>query len=184
MQIEQILSQKKKAILRKWFDLVLETYPEEAAQFLSKEKDPFGNPVGSAIREGIEELFEELVKGPDRTRVSSFLERMIKVRAIQDFTPSQATSFVFQLKKVVRQELERERGDKNIATQLLEFESRIDTLALIAFDLYVTCRERIYEIKTNEIKNRYFRLLQKANLLYEIPEQNSAEKESLIDNAI
>jgi len=184
MKIEQILSQKKKALLKKWFHLVLETYPEETAQFITKEKDPFGNPVGSGIWEGIEGLFDELMKGPDRTRVSSFLDRMMRVRAIQDFTPSQATGFIFRLKNVVRKELGKELGDEKTAAELLKFESKIDALALIAFDVYVKCREQIYEIKNNEIKNRYFRLLKRANLLYEIPEQESDEKEGIIDNAI
>jgi len=184
MNIEQMLLQKKKAVLKKWFQLVLENYPEETAQFITKEKDPFANPVGSAIWEGIEGLFDELIKGPDRTRVSSFLDRMMRVRAIQDFTASQATGFIFRLKNVVRQELERDIREGGTATELLKLESKIDTLALIAFDVYVKCREQIYEIKTNEIKNRYFRLLKRANLLYEIPEQESDEKEGIIDNAI
>ncbi len=184
MKIEQILSKKKKAVLKKWFHFVLETYPEETAQFIRKEGDPFANPVGSGIWEGIEGLFDELIKGPDRTRVSSFLDRMIKVRAIQDFTPSQATGFIFRLKNIVRQELEKEIRAEKTAAELLKFESKIDTLALIAFDLYVKCREQIYEIRTNEVKNRYFRLLQRANLLYEMPEQELDEKEGIIDNAI
>jgi len=183
MKIEQLLSQKKKAVLKKWFHLVLETYPEETAQFIRKEKDPFANPVGSGIREGIEGLFDELIKGPDRMRVSSFLDRMMRVRAIQDFTPSQATGFIFRLKNVVRKELDKELGDEKIAAELLKFESKIDALALIAFDVYVKCREQVYEIKNNEIKNRYFRLLKRANLLSEIPEQESDEKEGIIDNA-
>jgi len=184
MTIEQILSERKKAVLKKWFHLVLEHYPEETAQFLVKEKDPFANPVGSAIWEGIEGLFDELIKGPDRTRVSSFLDRMMKVRAIQDFTPSQATGFIFRLKDLIRQELRRKAADAKTATELLKFESKIDALALIAFDVYVQCRERIYEIRTNEIKNRYFRLLQQANLLYEVPEQKNDENQGLIDNAL
>jgi len=184
MKIEQILSDKKKAVLKKWFHLVLEDYPEETVQFITKEKDPFANPVGSAIWEGIEGLFDELIKGPDRTRASTFLDRMMRVRAIQDFAPFQATGFIFRLKDVIRQELTRDIRDEKTATEFLEFESKIDTLALIAFDVYVKCREQIYEIKHNEIKNRYFRLLKRANLLHEIPEQESDEKEGIIDNAI
>jgi hypothetical protein len=184
MNIQQLLSQKKQTVLKKWFYLVLEDYPEETAQFITREKDPFANPVGSAIWEGIEGLLDELTKGPDTSRVSTFLDRMMRVRAIQDFTPSQATGFIFRLKDVIRQELTRDIQDEKVAAELPEFESKVDTLALIAFDVYVKCRERIYEIKHNEIKNRYFRLLKRANLIHEIPEQESDEKEGIIDNAI
>jgi hypothetical protein len=33
-------------------------------------------------------------------------------------------------------------------------EGRIDQMALLAFDLFMRCRERIYEIKENEAKRR------------------------------
>jgi hypothetical protein len=35
----------------------------------------------------------------------------------------------------------------------------------LAFDLYMQNRERIYELRVNEIKKTGFRLLQKAHLL-------------------
>jgi hypothetical protein len=171
MKIEKYLSQKKKSILKKWFQLILKTYPEETAQFIKKEKDPFANPVGSTIGKGFEDLFEALQKKIDPKTVSSFLDPIIRIRAIQDFSPSRAINFIFLLKDVLREELKSEIQDANILRELLEFESRIDELALIAFDIYMKCREKIYELKANEIKDRYFRLLQRANLLTEVPEQ-------------
>jgi hypothetical protein len=184
MNIEQILAPKKKAILKKWFHLVLENYPEETARFITKEKDPFANPVGSAIWEGIEGLFDELIKGPDKSRVSGFLDRMMRVRAIQDFTPSQAVGFIFRLKDVIRQEVGKDSRDGKTAAELLAFDSKIDTLALIAFDVYMKCREQVYDLKTNEIKNRYSRLLQRAGLLYELPEHEPDGENTTGDNVI
>lgn len=171
MKIKEVLSQKKKLILKKWFRLILKSYPEETAQFISREKDPFANPVGSTIGKGIEDLFEALQREIDPNTVSSFLDRIIRIRAIQDFSPSRAINFIFILKDVLREELKSELEDANILKELFELESRIDELALIAFDIYMKCREKIYELKANEIKNRYFRLLQRANLLTEVPEQ-------------
>ena len=171
MKIEKYLFQKKKAILKKWFQLILNTYPEEAAQFMNREKDPFDNPVGSTIGKGIEDLFEALQRKIDPKTVSSSLDRIIRIRAIQDFSPSQAINFIFILKDVLREELKSELQDANILKEVFELESRIDELALIAFDIFMKCREKIYELKANEIKNRYFRLLQRANLLTEVPEQ-------------
>ena len=43
-------------------------------------------------------------------------------------------------------------------------ESKIDTMALLAFDIYMKCREKIYEIKLDEVKGereRLFRLLER-----------------------
>jgi hypothetical protein len=54
---------------------------------------------------------------------------------------------------------------------LLLFESKIDDLALLSFDIYMKCREKIYELKSNEVRNMTFRLLQRANLICEIQDQ-------------
>lgn len=182
MKIEQVLLQKKKVVLKEWFRLILETYPDETAQFLKKEKDPFANPVGSKIWDGIDGLFEELLKEINPLKVSSFLDDIIRVRAVQDFTPSQAVTFIFLFKKVIREELRNELGDKGFLDELFRLESRIDELALIAFDVYSKCREMIFEVRTNEVKNRYFRLLQRANLVHEIPEQESDPGQGTVDN--
>jgi hypothetical protein len=39
---------------------------------------------------------------------------------------------------------------------LAAVDGRIDEMALLAFDLFMKCRERMYEIKTNEAKRRIY----------------------------
>jgi len=41
-------------------------------------------------------------------------------------------------------------------------------MALISFDIYMKCREKIYELKTDELRRMTYRLLQKANLVREV----------------
>ncbi|MEE9557391.1 MAG: hypothetical protein V3V76_09030, partial [Candidatus Adiutricales bacterium] len=36
--------------------------------------------------------------------------------------------------------------------RLVEIESRIDSTALLAFDIYMSCREKIHQIKQNELR--------------------------------
>ena len=171
MKLENLLSQKRPAILEKWFDGVLETYPAETARFLRKQTNRFANPVGSTISQGIEGLFEALLQGIDSDKVSIFLDNIIRVRAVQDFSPSQAVAFIFVLKKVIREELKGEIRENSISEELLIFESKIDKLALLSFDIYTKCREKVYELKVSETKRMLFGLLKKANLICEIPEQ-------------
>jgi hypothetical protein len=78
---------------------------------------------------------------------------LIKIRAIQEFTPSQAVGFVILIKEVVRSEIKEELEEKNLYDELLQFESKVDKTALIAFDLYQECREKVYKIRLNEIKS-------------------------------
>jgi RsbT co-antagonist protein rsbRD N-terminal domain len=166
MNLNDYLIEKKSAILKKWFDAVVETYPNETSTFLKKQKAQFTNPVGYTLSEGIEHLFDALLQGMIPDTVSRFLDSIIRIRAIQEFSPSEAVSFIFQLKKVVRQELGKEILDQQgIAEELVVFESAVDDLALFSFDLFMKCREKIYELKANEAKNMTFRLLQQARLI-------------------
>jgi len=166
MKLNQHLQERKSAILKTWFDAVVETYPDETSAFLKKKKAQFTNPVGYTLLEGLEHLFDALLQGMLPDTVSQFLDSIVRLRAIQEFTPSEAVMFIFQLKKVVRQELGNELlQQQGIIEELATFESAVDDLALYAFDLYVKCREKIYELKANEAKNMTFRLLQQARLI-------------------
>jgi hypothetical protein len=169
--LKNILSEKKPAILRQWIDSILDTYPAETAKFLREKKDKFTNPVAHTISEGTRGIFENLLEGLDRNKVSAFLDNIIRIRAIQEFTPSQAIAFVFALKRIVRNELAKEIRDNGLYEELSLFEQDIDSLGLLAFDIFMSCREKLYDIKANEMRHMTFRLLQKANLICEQPGQ-------------
>ncbi|HYA88184.1 MAG TPA: RsbRD N-terminal domain-containing protein [Nitrospirota bacterium] len=166
MKLNNLLLEKKSAILKKWFDAVVESYPNETSALLKKQKAQFTNPVGYTLSEGLEHLFDSLLQGMLPDTVARFLDSIVRLRAIQEFTPSEAVMFIFRLKKVVRQELGNELLQQlGIIEELSTFESAVDDLALYAFDLYVQCREKIFELKANEAKNATFRLLQQARLI-------------------
>jgi len=184
MELKNLLLEKRADILKRWFDLILETYPPDTSNFLKRQNNRFTNPVGYTISQGIEGLFDELFQGTNSDKVPTFLDNIIRIRAVQDFSPPQAIGFIFLLKKVIREKLAREIGENKISEELLTLESRIDDLALLSFDIFMKCREKIYEIKANEVRNSVFRLLQRANLIYEIPEQDSRLKDGNIDNPI
>jgi len=171
MMFKDLLLKNRDAILERWFDLILDTYPPETSRFLRRQKDRFANPVGFSILQGIRAIFDELIEGFDPDRINPFLDNMIRVRAVQDFSPSRAVSFIFFLKEVVRESLKNEITEMRFSGELLEFESRIDNLALLAFEIYMKCREKLYELRANELRNRTFRLLERANLIYRIPEE-------------
>ena len=153
--------------------MILETYPPDAAKFFKQEGNCFANPVGYTLLGEIEPLYRELLEGLDAEKISPFLDRIIRIRAIQDFSPSEAVAFVYFLKKVIREELASEIHENRLYEDLLKFDSRIDELALIAFDTYMQCREKIYEIRVDEVRNRVFSLLKRADLICEVPEAGS-----------
>ncbi len=169
--LSDLLQQNKAAITDRWLDKVLGTYSLRTTAFFKRRKDPFANPVGQTLTRSTEAIFDGLLEGLEAPAgmpvdvLCTHLDEILKVRSIQDFTPSQALSFVFQLKDAVREELESELGDSDLAIELTKFERQIDQLALFSFDIFVKCREKLYELRVNEIKRTGFRLLRKANLI-------------------
>ena len=169
MGLENLLSQKRGEILKKWFDLVIKSYPEDTAAFFKQKKDHFANPVGSTIKRGLEAILKELFQemDPDPETLRSFMDPIIRIRAIQDFKPSEAISFIFSLKPVIRIVADKAFKDENIEQKLRAFESKIDTLGLMGFDIYMMCSEKIYDLKANEVRNRTYRAFKRANLIAE-----------------
>ena len=170
------LSRKRSSIVRDWFERILETYPEDTSRFLKKEKDPFANPVRHTILQGIEGVYDELLKeGESPEALNEFLDKVIRIRSVQGLSPSQALAFVFSLKGVVRQVLGKEIRENRLHDQLLLFETRIDALALRAFDVYMGCREEIYELRVNEVKRmreQALRLLERTDRVFRKRQEN------------
>ena len=169
-EFEKILIENRAIILQEWFHLVVQTYPPETAVFLKNRKDPFANPVGRAVRNGIEDLFDALLQGLNRELAGACLDPMIRIRAVQNFTPSEATGFIFSLKSIIRKILNAKASERNLFQEIQAFESMIDDLGLIAFDIYMKCREKIYEIKANEFRNRHYSAFRRAGLIAEVPD--------------
>lgn len=152
MGVKDLLAQNRSAIVQKWFDRIAKTYPANSQKFIKEQKDRFANPVGSTIRQGIEGLYEELLRDMDTGKVREYLDSIVRIQAVQDFSPSEALSFIPSLKGIIREELKREMQERRVLEELSEIETRIDRLTLLAFDRYMRCREKIYEIRMQEMR--------------------------------
>lgn len=169
MEINERMLKKKGVVLRNWFEHLLGTYPPETARFMRREPNQFANPVGHTLHQGMEGILEGFLQGMDAGEISSSLDKVIRIRAVQSFTPSQAIAFVLDLKRVIRESLSDDIRENLVSQAALEaLYSRVDEIALLAFDIYMKCRETLYENRVKEVKNRSFRLLQRANLVAEL----------------
>jgi hypothetical protein len=155
------LRERSSAIEARWLQDTLATYPEDSSAAFRRESDPFGNPVGHALRTGIHAALEALLEGKDASEVCSHLEDVIRVRAVQELAPSQAVSFVFLLKEAVRAELGESGGGSPSASDLAELDNLIDQIALCAFDVYLRYREQVYELRVNEVKRSVAQVVQR-----------------------
>jgi hypothetical protein len=139
----------RRAIVEQWFARAAETYPSQTARFLMGEKDQFRNPVGHALRDGLAILLQQLLGDMDLAHIEPALDAIVRIRAVQDFPPSQAVGFVFLLKQILR---ELPAGE-----EVAGLDRRIDQLALMAFDKYMQCREQVAQIRAEE-RGGIFRL--------------------------
>jgi hypothetical protein len=147
-----ILKESQSAIVDRWLADTLATYQSSAAEFFRLTKDPFANPVGNALAKGMAGILECLLAEKPLESIRGNLDEIIKIRAIQDFSPSQTLSFVFLLKNAVRVELGGKVVNPELLADLAQFESGIDQVALLAFEIYTNCRERICNLRVDEIK--------------------------------
>ena len=172
MKLVTFLIEKKAVILKRWLDCIIEIYPSDTKNFLKKQKDQFANPVGYTLSKGIENLFEELIheKELNHEKVDPILDSIIKVRAIQDLSPSEAISFIYPLKNIVRDILREETKSIELSDEFIHLELKIDKLVLMSFDIYMKCREKMYEISANHSRKQVSSLLRKTGLVCEILE--------------
>jgi hypothetical protein len=170
LDLKDLLKKHRSSIIEKWFDCIAGSYSADTAEFL-KRKAGFANPVGQTAIQGVQDIFDGLLLEAEPSEIAPFLDSIIRIRAVQDFSPSQAVNFIFLLKKIIRNEISSNLGDSNLLGELLEMESKIDTLALLSFDIFMKCREKLYDIKANELRDRTLWLLKKSNLLTETPDE-------------
>mgnify|MGYP000906758949 CR=1 FL=1 len=162
------LIDEKKDVIARWYELILTTYAPETARLWRKEKDRFNNPVGYRFQAGMTGIVDQLLTDDgtmEGAKYEPYLDEIVRVRAVQNFTPSQAVSFVYQLKKVMREMLWQDVVEKNLFQELMVLESRVDVLGLMALDIYCKCREALFETRMLQVKSQYDRLLKRANII-------------------
>ena len=152
MALEQLLSEMQEPIVQQWMQYALEVYSEDAELLFGSEKDPFANPVGTSIRSGTEEAFGALLTGADAEAISQHLSGIIQIRAVQQFPASEGLSFVFRLKDAARKVLAENVADPDLAADWVDFDRKIDEIALASFDVYGEYRKQVYELRVNEAK--------------------------------
>ena len=157
--LDREIAEHRDEILERWIEVVIEGYPEETAKFLRSQSDRFANPVGASLREGLAELLDGVFCGVEPDELSSAMDRVIRVRAVQEFAPSAAVGFVFDLKDLLREVTGGAGTDA--AGSLDALDDRIERLGLCAFDVYMRCREQMWAIRAEEIRNQSLGILER-----------------------
>ncbi len=163
MDILPLLRAQKENVTAKWVDSVYASYPLDTTGFLRTKKDDFCNPVGEITTTMAHFLFDAAAgEHVLELKLRDALERFVKLRSVQDFTPSRGLGVVFVFKQLFREACMKDCADKGGLKEYLECESRIDTLFLMAFDMYVASRETLAESRIAEIRNAHSQVVRMA----------------------
>ncbi|MEW6076246.1 MAG: RsbRD N-terminal domain-containing protein [Thermodesulfobacteriota bacterium] len=169
--VESLIAGHKESITRQWIEVALKTYPAETASFFLREKDRFANPVAGSLSESLTKVIDGLASQASQNELSECLDAAIRVRAVQSFAPSEAVSFIFSLKQIIR-DVTGGQGDNDNSGPYRQLDKKIDELVLLGFDKYMECREKIFELRAYEARNRVFKAFEKAGLVSD-PEQTN-----------
>lgn len=160
------MSDNRAALLERWLDTILGSYAEDAVKFMRLRKDAFANPLGSTIKRESELLLDALLQGSDEATLREHLDPIVRIRAVQQMPAQTALQFVLELRHVVRDELGQQVEQQGLEQELLAFGRRVDSLALLAFEIYASCREKVWELRANDAKRRVQRLLDRAHRMW------------------
>ena len=149
-----LLERRKDTIVDRWVDEVLSAYPSDAAALFRKQRDPFANPLGHSVREGTRGVLQAILQGMPAEKLREDLDRILRIRAVQDLTPTQAVSFVFSLRSIVRDVVPEAEGEARHRDELAALDRKIDQVALAAFELYTARREELNRLRINEVKRQ------------------------------
>lgn len=172
MSLNEFLRKNQDHIKQKWFDSIAGTYDRDTTRFLLNEKDQFSNPVGFAIKQSVSDIIGILTEGiKDEKALRAAVDPIIRIRAVQDHTASEAVSVIFLLKPIIKEILSKNGKKAELKDSEIEtLDSMFDKVCLAAFDVFMTCREQVYSFKASHVKDRTKKLLEKAGLLAEVPE--------------
>jgi len=151
MDLAEAFRNYREKIVDRWVDYTLSTYT--SSDFFKREKDKFANPVGGSIRGALEQLFDLLVDNKDPQQFREPVEKFVRIRAVQEFTPAQAVAPLNAVKHITREIFAADKERSVFIKDLYDFEFNVDLAVLAAFDLYMESRERLYQTRIHEIKS-------------------------------
>lgn len=180
--------ENKEVILQKWVDVFYSAYPLGSSGFVRTSKDRFTNPIGIITQSSLTVLYDAVL-GDDvePQKVQEALFDLIQLRAVQDMTPSKAVGPLAQLKLILKQEvyqsclvacLEKSKDLKGAQALFDDFfivEARIESLLLMAFDYYASDREKIFNLRVEEIHRNQSQLVRWAKVREEKLQTNHKE---------
>ena len=99
----------------------------------------------NATRAAGEQIYDAVTgRDVDMEKVHASVAALIRIRAVQDLKPEQAVGVLYLYKSVLRELLLADMLAAGDVQGFLDMGDRLDTLCLMAFNLYLADREQVY----------------------------------------
>ena len=166
--LSRFIEKNQEALNADWVKAVANTYEGEGAAFIHDKEDSIANPMGYSIRQMASTVLGCLASGCDKQELASSILPVVQSRAVQGFNASGAVSFVVLLRDVVSALARKQGAGEELSREL---DDAVIGLMNLSFDLYSDCREKLSEIKVEELKRNLYMMLRKSDIV----ELNSSE---------
>jgi hypothetical protein len=155
-ELKARLAQQQDRFVVAWVTATFDTYEPPTARFLCDVRDPFRNPVGRAVRDGLWRLTNELLGSFDEDRAAAALAWIVRIRTVQDFAPDAALAFVGFARQAVRATLGPEADEPQWIEARAAFDAEVGQLERLAGRLHADCVRRLAAIRSGEARRRHY----------------------------
>jgi len=143
-EIVHLIREKRQIVLDQWQGYVLSLFPVTMKS---------ATPIAQAIESGLGDVLDSFETTPEKRTAA--LSGVIRILAVQSFSPSKSMSVFFALRSILREiggsekrQIKQKHWD--------EFQTSMEHLTLEAFDSYMVHREKIYQLKVDESLRQSF----------------------------
>ncbi|MBM3325377.1 MAG: hypothetical protein FJY65_00120 [Calditrichaeota bacterium] len=156
------LNAVKAAILERWREAIIATYPVEARRYLQDNRSRFSNPIGLAVEQASAEVLDYIFAADGAALNCEALIDLIRIRGVQDWTASQAVGFIDELRDIIHRHLWSPVYMQGRTEVYFRWLRRLDAVELAAFDIYVAQREKLADIRVDEFRRRYAKIIERS----------------------
>jgi hypothetical protein len=166
----------KERLLNEWYkNMVLSLYNNDETNYIMNEKDSFINPSGYILKNALVDIFVYLFEGIELDKITESLEKFAKLLALNGSDTEKNLNILFLLKNKIEEFVKTQRIFENCQDEFFYITSKFDRLVHKLFVLYASARDKIYEIKINEVKRLTYSLLRANKLIEKVSEFNESE---------
>jgi hypothetical protein len=141
-------TKQQNAVLKDWFgDAMQSCFPD--ADETIRRGTGFSNPIGQSFQQAMSAILANLPAAEeDLASLRAPLDRIVRVLAVQGLPAGTSVRFLFLLRNRLESAPDIPAEEKRLWIK------RLDGLAEIAVEIWCECRETLWQLRLNSLRNR------------------------------